>query len=75
MLILRRDGVLWLNVPVRFAALVDRFTSAAFAYGALSIISPQPAAQREKAAAPGRGVSSLCEVNISSGASASVTEE
>ena len=44
MLILRRDGVLWLNVPVRFAALVDRFTSAAFAYGALSIISPQPAA-------------------------------
>ena len=44
MLILRRDGVLWLNVPVRFAAFAGRFTLAAFAYGALSIISPQPAA-------------------------------
>ena len=64
MLILRRDGVLWLNVPVRFAALVD---------GAFSIIC-RSITRRDRGTGE-RGFVSVCEVNIPSDASVSVTEE
>lgn len=73
MLILRRDGVLWLNVPVRFATLVVRFTLAALVDGAFSIIC-RSITRRDRGTGE-RGFVSVCEVNIPSDASVSITEE